>query len=161
MSEAPTQDAPQQVFEIQKLYLKDVSFESPSAPRIFTGEWKPETNVQLGTETRKLQEDVHEVSLNITVTASMEKKTSYLVELKQAGVFTLRGFDDAQLGHMLGSYCPNILFPFAREAISELISKGGFPGFLLAPVNFDALYSQHLQQAAQQQDASEPPPKAH
>jgi len=161
MSEAPSQDTPQQIFEIQKLYLKDVSFESPGVPEIFTGEWKPETNVQLGTETRKLQNDVHEVSLNITVTTTMEKKTSYLVELKQAGVFTLRGFNDAQLGHMLGSYCPNILFPFAREAIADLISKGGFPGFLLAPVNFDALYSRHLQQAASQDGTPNASPTAH
>ncbi|MEA3411050.1 MAG: protein-export chaperone SecB [Pseudomonadota bacterium] len=161
MSEAPSQDTPQQIFEIQKLYLKDVSFESPGVPEVFTGEWKPETNVQLGTETRKLQNDVHEVSLNITVTTTMEKNTAYLVELKQAGVFTLRGFNDAQLGHMLGSYCPNILFPFAREAIADLISKGGFPGFLLAPVNFDALYSQHLQQAASQDSTPDASPTAH
>jgi preprotein translocase subunit SecB len=161
MSEAPSRDVPQQIFEIQKLYLKDVSFEAPNVPDIFTGAWKPETNVQLGTETRKIQEAIHEVSLNITVTTSMEKKTSYLVELKQAGVFTLRGFNEAQLGHMLGSFCPNILFPFAREAIADLISKGGFPGFLLAPVNFDALYSQHLQQAARQEGTSDTPPTAH
>ena len=137
----------QKNFVIQKLYLKDVSFESPNSPAVFSEQdWQPEINVQLNTESKTLGENVVEVVLNITVTATHQEKTAFLVELKQAGVFTLEGFNDEEKGGMLGSYCPNVLFPFAREAISELVSKGGFPQLLLAPVNFDALYQQHLEQ---------------
>jgi len=137
----------QKNFVIQKLYLKDVSFESPNSPAIFSEQdWQPEINVQLNTESNALAENVAEVILNITVTATHQEKTAFLVELKQAGVFTLEGFNEEEKGGMLGSYCPNVLFPFAREAISELVSKGGFPQLLLAPVNFDALYQQHLEQ---------------
>lgn len=137
----------QKNFVIQKLYLKDVSFESPNAPGVFSEQdWQPEINVQLNTESNTLGDNVVEVVLKITVTAKQEEKTAFLVELHQAGVFTVEGFNDEEKGGMLGSYCPNVLFPFAREAISELVSKGGFPQLLLAPVNFDALYQQHLQQ---------------
>lgn len=137
----------QKNFVIQKLYLKDVSFESPNAPAVFSEqEWTPEINVQLNTESSKLADNVVEVVLKITVTATHEEKTAFLVELHQAGVFTLEGFSDEEKGGMLGSYCPNVLFPFAREAINDLVGKGGFPQLLLAPVNFDALYQQHVQQ---------------
>ncbi len=144
--------APQQVFQVQKLYLKDVSFESPNAPDVFRGEWQPETNVQISTEASQLAEGVHEVVLGVTVTTKSGEATAYLVEVKQAGIFTLQGFEPQQLGHMLGSYCPNFLYPFAREAVADLIVKGGFPGFMLAPVNFDALYAQHLQERAAKGD---------
>jgi preprotein translocase subunit SecB len=96
------------------------------------------------------------VVLNITVTAKSGDKTAYLVEIQQAGIFALKGFANEQLGHLLGSYCPNILFPFAREAVAELINKGGFPAFLLAPVNFDALYAQHQQKLKEQTAADKP-----
>lgn len=132
-----------QQFEIQKLYLKDVSFETPNSPQVFTGEWKPETNVELSTEAQKLDENVHEVVLTITVTVRVNEKIAYLVEAKQAGIFTLTGFAADQLGHLLGSYCPNVLFSFAREAIADLIVKGGFPHFFLNPINFDLLYAEH------------------
>ncbi len=135
-------------FEIQKLYLKDVSFETPNSPQVFTGEWKPDTNVELSTEAQKLDENVHEVVLTITVTARVDEKIAYLVETKQAGVFTLTGFAADQLGHLLGSYCPNVLFSFAREAIADLIVKGGFPHFFLNPINFDLLYAEHQKNQA-------------
>jgi len=141
-------DRPQQ-FEIQKLYLKDVSFETPNSPQVFTGEWKPETNVELSSEAQKLDENVHEVVLTITVTARVNQKIAYLVEAKQAGIFTLTGFAADQLGHLLGSYCPNVLFSFAREAIADLIVKGGFPHFFLNPINFDLLYAEHQKNQAQ------------
>ncbi len=139
----------QAYMEIQKIYLKDVSYESPHAPGIFTAEWKPEINIHLSTENAKLTEDVYEVVLLINVTAKQQDKTAFLVEIKQAGVFTLRNFSKEQMGQMLGSYCPNALFPFAREAAAELIQKGGFPQLLLTPVNFDALYAQQLQNSAE------------
>jgi len=141
----------QQQFAIQKIYLKDASFESPNSPEIFQdADWKPEINVQLNTEGKTLAEGVHEVTLTVTVTAKKADKTAFLVEVKQSGVFQLVGFEQEQLGGMLGAYCPEVLFPFAREAISDLVSKGGFPQLLLSPVNFNALYMQHQQQQAQQ-----------
>lgn len=141
----------QKNFTIQKLFVKDVSFESPNSPAIFTDQnWQPELNVQLNTEHNDLGNNHHEVVLDITVTAKQGEKTGFLIELKQAGVFSLEGFAAEEMGPMLGSYCPNILFPYAREAISDYIGKGGFPAILLAPVNFDALYAQHVQQQQKQ-----------
>lgn len=137
----------QQQFSIQKIYLKDVSFESPNAPSVFTeGEWKPEMNVQINTEVKSSGNDLHEVTLTVTVTAKQQDKTAFLIEIKQAGLFQLAGFEQEQMGGMLGAYCPETLFPYAREAISDLVTKGGFPQLLLSPVNFNALYMQHQQQ---------------
>jgi preprotein translocase subunit SecB len=141
--------AQEQQFVIQKLYLKDVSFESPNAPKVFTdGDWKPEVNVQLNSANQSLGQDTYEVDLKITVTAKQSDKTAFLVELTQSGIFTVAGFDQENLRGMLGAFCPETLFPFAREAIAELVSKGGFPPLLLAPVNFNALYMQQVQQQA-------------
>ncbi len=146
----------QQQFAIQKIYLKDVSFESPHAPSVFTeGEWKPEINVQLNTEAKSVGENLNEVVLTVTVTAKQGDQTAFLVEAKQAGLFQMSGFAQEQMGGMLGAYCPETLFPYAREAISELVTKGGFPQLLLSPVNFNALYMQHQQQQAQQKSAAE------
>ncbi|HEX5635775.1 MAG TPA: protein-export chaperone SecB [Gammaproteobacteria bacterium] len=140
----------QQQFAIQKIYIKDASLESPNAPGIFQeGQWQPEVNVQINTAAKSAAENQHEVVLTITVTAKQSGKTAFLVEVKQAGLFMLSGFPKEQLGGMLGAYCPEVLFPFAREAISELVGKAGFPQLLLAPVNFNALYMQHQQQAQQ------------
>jgi preprotein translocase subunit SecB len=143
-----------QQFAIQKVYLKDVSFESPNSPQAFTDEgWQPQINVQLNTRHNAIAQDTYEVVLEITVTATHNEKTAFLVELKQAGIFTITGFPEENLGGMIGAYCPETLFPFAREAISGLIVKGGFPQLLLQPVNFNALYTQKMQQqAAAQKD---------
>jgi len=138
-----------QQFAIQKIYLKDVSFESPNAPQAFMGgEWQPQINVQINSSNQKLADDAYEVVLDITVTAKTEDKTAFLVEIKQAGIFTIAGFTEENMGGMVGAFCPETLFPFAREAIAELVSKGGFPPLLLAPVNFNALYAQQAQQQA-------------
>jgi len=148
------QENAQQQFNIQKIYLKDMSFESPNSPAVFQdGEWKPEVNVQLNTEAKTLAEGVHEVILTVEVTAKHGDKTAFLVEVKQAGVFQMANIPNEQMGAMLAAYCPEILFPFVREAISDLVSKGGYPQLLLNPVNFNALYMQHQQQ--QQQKAAE------
>jgi len=144
MSEQPVNN---KHFELQRIYLKDVSFETPNSPHIFLQEWKPKIDLQLGTETDKLDEGVYEVVLKVTVTNKVADKTAFLAEVQQAGIFILHGFVDQELTQMLGSYCPNVLFPYAREAISDLVTKGSFPQFLLAPVNFDALLAQHMQQA--------------
>lgn len=135
-----------QEFGIHSIYVKDVSFESPNSPAIFMEQIQPNIQMDLNIESNPLSEDVFEVVLTITVTAKAEDKTAFLVELKQAGAFGLRGFDDATIGPMLGIYCPNLLFPYAREAISSLVTKGGFPQLLLEPVNFEALYAEHVQQ---------------
>ncbi|MDO6461318.1 protein-export chaperone SecB [Granulosicoccaceae sp. 1_MG-2023] len=138
-----------QTFRIHKVYTKDVSFESPSTPALFVkqNEWKPEVNLQLNSESRQINGDVYETVLTVTVTVKSADQTAYLVEVKQAGLFQLQGFDEKNRGGLLGSYCPNILFPFAREVVSDLVVKGGFPQLLLEPINFDALYAQHLQKA--------------
>jgi preprotein translocase subunit SecB len=144
------QQAPAQEFAIHRVYVKDISFESPNAPKVFTQEWNPETNVQINTNAQQLEPNIYEVELTLTVTAKMAENTAFLVELKQAGIFQLSGFDQDHLGHLLGSYCPNLLFPYARAAISGMVTGGGFPDMALAPINFDALYAQHLEQMKQQ-----------
>jgi len=132
-------------FAIQKIYIKDLSFEAPGSPAGFLKDWKGETNVQLNTKARQLndQEGVFEVELGLTVTTSNQGETAYLVEVKQAGVFVARGFPEDQRGHLLGAYCPNLLFPFVREVVADMVLKGGFPQLLLQPINFDALCAQH------------------
>jgi preprotein translocase subunit SecB len=137
-------------FALQKIYIKDVSFETPHSPEVFTLQWEPKMEFNLASNAQQLQEGLFEVSLTVTLTAKINDKTAYLVEVCQAGIFSAAGFSDQEFGHLLGSYCPNVLFPFAREAVSDLVIKGGFPPMLLAPVNFDALYMQHLQQTQQQ-----------
>lgn len=138
------QNGPQ--FAIQRIYTKDISFETPNSPTIFTEKWEPQVNVDLNSSGTKLAEGVFEVVLALTVTAKLGEKTAYLAEVQQAGVFGMEGFSEQDLGGMLHSFCPNILFPYAREVVSDLVSKGSFPQLLLAPINFDALYAQHLQQ---------------
>ena len=137
-------------FGIQKIYTKDISFETPNSPGIFREEWKPEVNLQLGNQAESLGQGVHEITLSVTVTAKLGDKTAYLAEVKQAGIFTINGYSDEEMGAMAGSFCPNILFPYAREAVSDLVTRGGFPQLLLAPVNFEALFQQHKAQAAAQ-----------
>ena len=135
-------------FVIQKIYVKDMSFETPHSPQIFMEKWEPEVSLQINNTATVLSEDVHEVTLAVTVTAKLTDKVAYLIEVQQAGIFNATGFSANDMGAILGSYCPNILFPFAREVISDVVTKGGFPQLLLAPVNFDALYAQHVQQQA-------------
>ena len=136
-----------QQFAIQKIYLKDVSFESPNSPKAFMGnDWQPSINVHLNTINNKLNDSVYEVVLDITVTAKQGDSTAFLVEVKQAGIFTIEGFPDDALGGMLGAFCPETLFPYAREAVSDLVVKGGFPLLALAPVNFNAMYQNQLSQ---------------
>lgn len=140
------EDKQEKQFVIQKIYIKDVSFETPNSPMVFTQQWEPKVEFNLSSNAQGLDNGLYEVSLTVTVTVKLEDKTAYLAELTQAGVFTITGFEEQELSPMIGSYCPTILFPYAREAVSDLVIKGGFPPLLLAPVNFDALYMQHVQQ---------------
>ena len=143
--------AEEKQFSIQKIYTKDVSFETPSSPKIFREKWEPTVDFNLGTNSQSLDEKTYEVTLTVTVTVKCGEQTAYLIEVGQSGIFSLTAFSDKEMGTMLGSFCPNILFPYAREVVSDLVAKGGFPQLLLAPVNFDAIYAQHLQQAEQNQ----------
>lgn len=145
-TDSAAQEIPGQQFNIEKVFMKDMSFETPNSPSIFTEEWKPDVNLQLSSNAAPVTDDIFEVVLSITVTAKLGDKTAYLVEVQQGGIFRIGGFEEQQKGHMLGAFCPNVLYPFAREAIADLIGKGGFPPVYLAPVNFDALYAQKLQE---------------
>ena len=152
-----TPNPTQPQFELRKIYVKDISFETPNSPRVFLENWNPETKIQLHTDAAPIENDLHEVVLSVTVTATLGEKTAFLAEVKQAGIVLAKGFTQEQLGQLLGAYCPNLLYPFIREAIADLITKGGFPQMLLAPVNFDGLYALKLKQAQeQQQQAAEP-----
>ena len=143
-------------FQIQRIYIKDVSFEAPNLPTIFHQEWKPQLGVELDTETVQVDEDLYEVALHMTVSTTLEDSgdTAFICEVKQAGVFTIKGLEGIQLQHALASQCPTILFPYARELISNLVNRGTFPALNLSPVNFDALFVDYLerQAAAEQSD---------
>lgn len=133
---------------IQKIYVKDFSFESPQAPHVFgKTDWTPKTDLNLRSSHTTIADNNHEVVLAVTVEAKEEDKTLFLVELHQAGVFHIAGYSDDELKALVGSFCPNILFPYAREGIASMITRGGFPEFVLQPINFDALYAQGLAQA--------------
>jgi preprotein translocase subunit SecB len=140
-------------FAIQRIFVKDISFEAPNAPAIFRKEWKPEVKLDLDTRSDKLEENTYQVILSLTVTTTVEGETAFLCEVQQAGIFSIGEIEDAQLAHMLASYCPNMLFPYAREAVSNLVNRGTFPQLNLAPVNFDALYAQYLQKRQAEAEA--------
>lgn len=144
------QNSPEIDFQIQRIYTKDVSFEAPNSPVIFQKEWQPEVKLDIDSSSSKLADSLYEVVLRVTVTATIEDETAFLCEVQQAGIFIVSGFDDEQLAHCFGAYCPNILFPYVRECISSLVNRGTFPQLNLAPVNFDMLYMNHLQQQVEQ-----------
>ena len=151
-----TEQQQEQQFIIQRIYVKDVSFEAPNSPGMFTQEWNPDTNLDLNTHVNPLSSDNYEVELAITITVKSSDKTAFLVEVTQAGVFFITGYAQEQINHLLAAYCPNILFPYAREVIASLVSKGSFPELHLSPINFDALYARRLQEEqAKEQGAAE------
>ena len=130
----------------------------PDSAQVFQKDWQPEVKLDLDTASSQLAEGVYEVVLRVTVTASLGEETAFLCEVQQGGIFSIEGIDGTQMAHCLGAYCPNILFPYARECITSLVSRGTFPQLNLAPVNFDALFMNYLQQQAgegaeQHQDA--------
>ena len=131
-------------FAIQRIYTKDISFESPNAPQVFISEWEPKINVDLSTEIQALSEDTIQVVLTVNVVAKQEDKTAFLVEVQQAGIFLAKGFSEEELGPLMGIGAPNALYPYAREAVSDLITRGSFPQFTLQPVNFEQMYAQQM-----------------
>ena len=148
---AEQEQATDRQLAISKIYIKDFSFESPQTPLVFkSGEWKPQTNLNLRSSHTNVEDNIHEVVLTITVEAKDkdDDKTLFLVELQQAGLFEIAGYEGEEFSAIVGTFCPNLLFPYARESIAATIQKGGFPEFILQPINFDALYMQSKQQAA-------------
>lgn len=129
---------------VQKIYVRDSSFEVPGAPMIFQEQGQPNIQLNLSQKVQNLAEGVFEVVLTVTVTCKIAEKTAYLAEVQQAGIFSLTGFDQQSLHAVVGTFCPNTLFPYARQAISDLINNGGFPPFLLQPVNFEQLYAEQM-----------------
>lgn len=155
------QEAPERQVVLQKIFVKDISLEVPNAPSVFTREYNPEIDVQLNNAVYALDDDTHQVLLTITVTAKQDNNTTFLVEVHQAGIFTVTGFEQEERDAVLGAYCPNLLFPYARETVSDLVQRGGFPQFLLQPVNFDALYHQQRLQSEQPAAAGDGATSAH
>lgn len=143
------QAAGERQFAVQRIYLKDASFESPNTPDAFRQQGEPQHELNLNTKINTLGDDAYEVVLAVTVTTKLGDQTAFIVEVQQAGIFGIRGFPAEEIGPLLGAYCPNLLFPYAREAVSDLVTKGSFPQLVLQPVNFDALFAQHQQEMSQ------------
>lgn len=143
-------------FALQRIYLKDASFESPRSPAVFQSQWQPKINFDIKTKSDKVQDGVYEVVLVLTVEAQLEEQPAFVVEVQQAGIFTAADFGDEQREQLLATVCPNILFPYAREAVDNLVVKGSFPALMLSPINFDALYAQQKLAQAEQAASTEP-----
>lgn len=142
-----TPETQQPTFQIEKVYVKDLSLELPNAPQVFLESLQPQLEVQIHNDAREVAEGVYEAVVTVTVTARAGEKTLFLAEAAQAGLFTLRAIPSGDLDPLLGIACPNILYPYAREAISDLVTRGGFPPVVLAPVSFESLYAQRQQAA--------------
>lgn len=155
--QTPTaQEGAQPEFGIQKLYVKDLSFEAPNSPELFQEAYAPQIQMEMNSKNRIVGQDLYEVVVAVTVTAKVGEKTAFLAEVHQAGIFTIKGLEMMQMRHALLAFAPNILFPYAREAISDLVTRGGFPPLVLQPVNFDALFAAQLQREAQAAGAEAP-----
>ena len=148
MADEQNQAAAQKQLLLQKIYVKDLSFESPKAPGVFTTSVAPQTQLNIRSNAQELGPNIHEVTLTLTVEAKDKDATLFLVEIAQAGIFQIQGYTAEEHGVLIGSFCPNTLYPFAREAIADVVGKGGFPQLLLQPINFDALYAQAMQERA-------------
>lgn len=144
-------DQPAVQFSLQRIYVKDLSFESPKSPAVFQTQWSPKVNLDLNTRHTPLQDGIHEVVLSLSATVTNgDDEVTFIAEVQQAGIFAITGLDEAAMRHTLGAFCPNILFPYAREAIDSLVGRGSFPPLMLSPVNFDALYAQNEQRRQQE-----------
>ena len=141
-AEALDENAPQ--FSMQRIYVRDLSFEAPKSPAIFRQQWEPSVALDLNTKQKGLEGDFHEVVLTLSVTVKNGEEVAFIAEVQQAGIFLIKNLDAASMSHTLGAFCPNILFPYAREALDSLVTRGSFPALMLSPVNFDALYAQEM-----------------
>ncbi|AIZ35176.1 protein-export chaperone SecB [Pseudomonas sp. K1(2024)] len=149
---AAEENSPQ--FSLQRIYVRDLSFEAPKSPQIFRQQWEPSVSLDLNTRQKALEGDFHEVVLTLSVTVKNGDEVAFIAEVQQAGIFLISGLDGQSMSHTLGAFCPNILFPYARETLDSLVTRGSFPALMLSPVNFDALYAQELQRM---QEAGEAP----
>lgn len=152
---ATTQTANQPTFAMQRVYIKDASYEAPNAPAVFQEQGQPDLQLNLGQKVNTLSEGVYEVVLTVSLTCTVNGKSAYLAEVQQAGIFTVAGFDAQNTDGLLGTYAPNSLFPYARRAISDLVQDGGFPPFLLQPINFDQIYADVLRRRQQEAEAGQ------
>lgn len=143
-TEAAEAQGPQ--FSLQRIYVRDLSFEAPKSPAIFRQEWTPSVALDLNTRQKALEGDFHEVVLTLSVTVKNGEEVAFIAEVQQAGIFLIQGLDEASMSHTLGAFCPNILFPYAREAVSSEITRAGFPPVLLAPINFESMYQQQQEE---------------
>jgi preprotein translocase subunit SecB len=146
-------------FALQRIYVKDISFESPNSPAVFQKQWKPEVKMDLNTKNTKIGENHFEVVVCVTLTVSVDGMTAYIVEVQQAGIFVVQGLEGGHLAQALNAFCPNLLFPYLRETIDTVVLKGSFPAMMLAPVNFDAIFAQAVMQ--KQKEAADKEPTAH
>jgi len=146
----------QRGLQIKRIFLKDLSFETPMGVEVFGRAWKPKIDQELNVQVNNLEDNHYEVVLLLTVTATMEDKTVFLIEVKQAGLFAISGLEKAQLSQVINTTCPQVLFPYAREVIDSTLSRGAFPPLMLPPINFDAVFAQAIQQAAKQKGESAP-----
>jgi len=153
-NDVATEEQAQPAFSIEKIYVKDASLEIPNAPQIFTDRTQPQVNIELGNSAQALEAGVFEVAIKVTVTSKIEDKTVFLVEVTQAGIFQIRNVPEENLEMIVGITCPNILFPYAREAVSDLVVRAGFMPILLNPINFEALFAQQKQQQAETAEAA-------
>lgn len=142
----PEQNRAEAQFMVQRIYAKNVSFETTNSPAVFQQQWEPELTLDLNTAHTLLDKGTYEVVLTVTATVKNKENTAFLVEIHQAGIFTIDGVPAEQLDHLLGSFCPNILYPYAREAITSEVIRGSFPQLVLSPINFDAIYMQQLEE---------------
>nr|MBS0349914.1 protein-export chaperone SecB [Pseudomonadota bacterium] len=145
-----TEQQNQRQFAIQRIYVKDMSLEVPNSPKVFLENWEPEMNMDIGTKADPIEQHTYEVVLSLTVTVKIKNTVAFLIEIKQAGIFTLQNFPEEHMRPMLGAFCPNILYPYARATVTDLVIRAGFPQLYLAPVNFDAFYEQHERERQKQ-----------
>ncbi|MDA9013973.1 protein-export chaperone SecB [Porticoccaceae bacterium] len=148
-------DAGQPQFSIQRIYLKDLSFETPQGPSVFKKKWQPKVSQDLNTKTNPVEDGLFEVALRVTITVADGEDTIYIVEAEQAGLFNVSGFAEEQLPQILNTTCPGILFPYLRETLDNVVTKGSFPALLLPPINFDALFANALQQSAEDKESTQ------
>jgi len=146
---AGAETSPNAQFNLQKIYVKDASFEAPNAPHVYQEEGQPQLQLNLAQKVQGLADGVFEVVLTVTLTCTLNGKTAYLAEVAQAGIFGVTGFDQRNTEAILATYCPNVLFPYARQAVGEMVTAGGFPPYYLQPINFEQLYAEQLRRRAQ------------
>lgn len=150
MTEEAAGQQPQQQFQLQRIFLKDLSYEAPKTPQLFKEQWKPEVNLEVNNTANEIESNIYEVVLKVTVSVKNGENTAFIVEVAQAGLFLLQGVEGIQKEAILKGVCANILFPYARETVSDVVSRGTFPQFLLQPINFEAAFAENLRKQQEQ-----------